>query len=92
MEREYKTNAQIILNPINHVIQVKQKNNARFKGQLLPGQGSKKRSSVVAALPGRKLKCSNFPERKKGRKTKKRKEGENKGKKGMDEGGRRRER
>ena len=30
-------------------------------------QGSKKRSSVVAALPGRKLKCSNFPRRKKGK-------------------------
>ena len=28
-------------------------------------QGSKKRSSVVAALQGRQLKCSNFPGRKK---------------------------
>ena len=30
-------------------------------------RGSIKRSSMVAALPGRKLKCSNFPGRKKGK-------------------------
>ena len=41
-------------------------------------QGSIKRSSVVAALPGRQLKCSNFPGRKKGKRKKKQKEGERK--------------
>ena len=55
--------------------------------------GLKKRlSSVVAALPGRQLKCSNFPGRKKEKRKKKRKEGENKGKKGREEEERKKER
>ena len=62
------------------------------KSPLLPRTGLKKRSSVVAALLGRWPKCSNFPGRKKGKRKKKRKEGENKGKKGREGGERKKER
>ena len=42
---------------------------------------AKKRSSMVVALPGRQLKCSNFPVRKEG---KKEKETQGKGKEGKE--------
>ena len=48
-------------------------------------QGSIKRSSVVAALPGRQLKCSNFPGRKK-EKGKRNRRKDKKGKKAKKEG------
>ena len=45
------------------------------------------RASVVAALPGRKLKCSNFPRRKKEEEEKKRKEGKRRERnEGMEKG------
>ena len=44
--------------------------------------GLKKRSNVVAALPGRQLKCSNFPGRKTGKEEKEIREKKGKIKKG----------